>query len=100
MVSLPAKRKERSISSLVVSTPRVSAQAGATGRRTKAATRKEFRNGSFAERSVKKEESSGDELLESTSSPDTLNKFTQNKRQLKKVITAMLSFLVMASFHI
>ncbi|XP_010457826.1 PREDICTED: E3 ubiquitin protein ligase DRIP1-like [Camelina sativa] len=78
MVSLPTKRKERSISSLVVSTPRVSAQGGTTGRRTKAATRKELRNGSLAERSVKKEESSGDELLEGISSPDT------NKRQLKK----------------
>ncbi|KAG7653329.1 Zinc finger RING-type [Arabidopsis suecica] len=84
IVSVLAKRKERSISSLVVSTPRLSAQAGTTGRRTKAATRKELRNGSLAERRVKKEESSGDELLESTSSPDTLNKFTQNKRHLKK----------------
>jgi E3 ubiquitin-protein ligase DRIP len=84
IVSLPGKRKERSISSLVVSTPMVSAQAGTTRRRTKAPTRKELRNGSLAERTVKKEESSGDELLESTSSPDTLNKFTQNKRQSKK----------------
>lgn len=98
IVSLPARRKERSISSLVVSTPKVSAQAGTKGRRTKAATRKELRgNDSLAARTVKKEESSGDNLLESTSSPDTLNKFTQNKRQVKKVITY---FLVMASFHI
>ncbi|EOA40547.1 hypothetical protein CARUB_v10009276mg [Capsella rubella] len=81
IVSLPAKRKERSISSLVVTTPRVSAQTGTTGRRSKASTRKELRNGSLAERSVKKEESSGDEL---TNSPDTLIKFTQKKRQLKK----------------
>ncbi|KAG7531607.1 Zinc finger RING-type [Arabidopsis suecica] len=51
----------------------------------KAATRKELRNGSLAERRVKKEESLlGMSFLESTSSPDTLNKFTQNKRHLKK----------------
>ncbi|XP_024009115.1 E3 ubiquitin protein ligase DRIP1 isoform X2 [Eutrema salsugineum] len=76
IVSLPARRKERSMSSLVVSTPSVSAQ---TGRRTKAATRKELRDsGSLAERTVKKEESFGDDLLENTSSPD---KFTQNKKE-------------------
>ncbi|KFK42991.1 e3 ubiquitin protein ligase drip2-like [Arabis alpina] len=81
IVSLPAKRKERSISSLVVNTPKVSAQAGTTGRRTKAVTRKESRGNA---RNVKKEESSGDDPLESPSSPEILNKFTQNKRQAKK----------------
>lgn len=90
IVSLPVKRKERSISSLVVSIPKVSAQTGTTGKRSKAVTRKELRgNGSLAKKTVKKEESSGDDLPESTSSPDT-HKSTQNKRQVKKVITYFL----------
>ncbi|XP_010557169.1 PREDICTED: E3 ubiquitin protein ligase DRIP2 isoform X2 [Tarenaya hassleriana] len=81
-ITLPARRKERSISSLVVSTPRVLAQAGTTGRRTKAVTRKDVRgSGSLAERTVKKEEDSEDDNTERRSSPETLDKFTQNKRQ-------------------
>ncbi|CAH8264259.1 unnamed protein product [Arabidopsis lyrata] len=84
-ITLPARRKERSISSLVVSTPRVSAQAGTTGKRTKAATRKDVRgSGSFTKRTVKKEEEFGDDHIESASSPETVKKFTQNKRQVKK----------------
>ncbi|KAL1187995.1 E3 ubiquitin protein ligase DRIP2 [Cardamine amara subsp. amara] len=82
-IVLPARRKERSISSLVVSTPRVSAQAGTTGKRTKSATRKDVR-GTFPKRTVKKEEEFGDDRTESASSPETLKKFTQNKRQVKK----------------
>lgn len=38
-ITLPFKRKERSISSLVVNTPRIK-PTGLTGRRTRAATRK------------------------------------------------------------
>lgn len=77
IVSLPGRRKEISISSLVVSTPKVSEKAGTTGRRSKAAARKESRgSASLAERSVKNEGSFGDD--------------TQNKSQIKKVITAML----------
>ncbi|KAK3136933.1 hypothetical protein QOZ80_5BG0445290 [Eleusine coracana subsp. coracana] len=38
-IALPVKRKERSISSLVVNTPRIT-PAGSTGRRTRAVTRK------------------------------------------------------------
>ncbi|XP_059625966.1 E3 ubiquitin protein ligase DRIP2 isoform X2 [Cornus florida] len=45
-VSLPVRRKERSLSSLVVSTPRVSTQTAMTGRRSKAVARK---NSSTAE---------------------------------------------------
>ncbi|KAL0710484.1 hypothetical protein Bca4012_017462 [Brassica carinata] len=72
-IALPARRKERSISSLVVSTPRVvSAQTGTTGKRSK------------SKRTVKKEEEFGDDHTESASSPETLQNFTQNKRQLKK----------------
>ncbi|KAG6403028.1 hypothetical protein SASPL_135243 [Salvia splendens] len=43
-VTSPVKRKERSLSSLVVSTPRVSTQSGMTGRRSKSITRKASRD--------------------------------------------------------
>uniref|UniRef100_A0A1J3J689 E3 ubiquitin protein ligase DRIP2 n=1 Tax=Noccaea caerulescens TaxID=107243 RepID=A0A1J3J689_NOCCA len=76
-ITLPARRKERSISSLVVSTPRVSAQTGTTGKRTKAGRG----SSSFTKRTVKKEEEFGDDHTESASSPETLKTFTQNKRQ-------------------
>ncbi|GLU03621.1 hypothetical protein SLE2022_208100 [Rubroshorea leprosula] len=82
-VTLPARRKERSLSQLVVNAPKVSTQA-MTGRRTKAGTRKAavLRGSSFSmEKTVKKEEDSTDDHQESASSPETLNKFTQNKRQ-------------------
>ncbi|KFK23229.1 hypothetical protein AALP_AAs64694U000600 [Arabis alpina] len=81
-ITLPARRKERSISSLVVNTPRVSAQAGTTGKRTKAVMRKDVRgSGSFIKRTVKKEAEFRDDHTESASSPETLKNFTQNKRQ-------------------
>ncbi|KAJ0260014.1 E3 ubiquitin protein ligase DRIP2 [Hirschfeldia incana] len=89
-ITLPARRKERSISSLVVDTPRVvPAQTGTTtGKRTKSLMRKDVRRGSggsFTKRAVKKEEESGDDHhTESASSPETLKKFTQKKRQAKK----------------
>ncbi|KAF2565417.1 hypothetical protein F2Q68_00027726 [Brassica cretica] len=78
-ITLPARRKERSISSLVVNTPRLSAQTGTTGKRTtKSLMRKDARgSGSFTKRAVKKEE----DHTESASSPETLKKFTQKKRQ-------------------
>ncbi|XP_058105489.1 E3 ubiquitin protein ligase DRIP2 [Magnolia sinica] len=82
-VSLPIRRKERSLSSLVVSTPRVPTQTGLTGRRTKAVARKAAapRGSSFTiEDPVKKEEDVEDQP-ESSSSPETLNKIAQNKRQ-------------------
>ncbi|CDY10748.1 BnaA05g11880D [Brassica napus] len=84
-ITLPARRKERSISSLVVDTPRVSAQTGTTGKRTKSLMRKDVRgSGSFTKRTVKKEEEIGDDHTESGSSPETLKDFTQSKRQVKK----------------
>ncbi|CAN7010849.1 unnamed protein product [Brassica oleracea var. botrytis] len=84
-ITLPARRKERSISSLVVSTPRVSAQTGTTGKRTKSLMRKDVRgSGSFTKRTVKKEEEFGDDHTESGSSPETLKDLTQSKRQVKK----------------
>ncbi|PPD97545.1 hypothetical protein GOBAR_DD05441 [Gossypium barbadense] len=83
-VTMPTRRKERSLSSLVVNAPKVSTQAALTGRRTKAVARKAnaLRGSSFSvERPLKREDDSMEEHQESASSPETLNKFTQNKRQ-------------------
>ncbi|KAM3373736.1 E3 ubiquitin protein ligase DRIP2 isoform X1 [Capsicum galapagoense] len=81
-VTPPIRRKERSLSSLVVSTPRVSTQTGTTGRRSKSVARKLLRGSTFSvEKPVKKDESSAEDQLHSASSPETLNKFTQNIKQ-------------------
>ncbi|XP_042006669.1 E3 ubiquitin protein ligase DRIP2-like [Salvia splendens] len=81
-VTLPAKRKERSLSSLVVSTPRVSTQSGITGRRSKSITRKASRGSSFTiEKPIIKEDNSMDDHHENSNSPETLNRSTQNMRQ-------------------
>ncbi|XVF80908.1 hypothetical protein PTKIN_Ptkin15bG0112800 [Pterospermum kingtungense] len=83
-VTVPTRRKERSLSSLVVNAPKVSTQTTMTGRRTKVVGRKSgaLRGSSFsAEKPVKREEDSMEDLQESASSPEMLNKFTQNKRQ-------------------
>ncbi|KAA8544904.1 hypothetical protein F0562_019701 [Nyssa sinensis] len=83
-VPLPVKRKERSLSSLVVSTPKVPMQTGLTGRRTKSVARKAaaIRGSSFAiEEPIKKEEDPMEDCPESSSSPETLNKIVQHKRQ-------------------
>lgn len=80
-VTLPVRRKERSLSSLVVTTPRVSTQTGTTGRRTKSLMRNaaSLRASGF---SVKKEEHYVDERLNGSSSPtETLDQFTHNIRQ-------------------
>ncbi|KAJ7977301.1 E3 ubiquitin protein ligase DRIP2-like [Quillaja saponaria] len=90
-VTLPARRKERSLSSLVVSTPRVSTKAAMTGRRTKAIARKSsaLRSSSFSiEKPIKKEEDSIEDHSESSSSPETSDKFTQNTRQSSSPIEA------------
>ncbi|XAR63583.1 hypothetical protein NMG60_11023572 [Bertholletia excelsa] len=85
-ISLPVKRKERSLSSLVVSTPEVTVQNGLTGRRTKSVARKSApgRGSSLAnEEPIKKEP-----LIEDTperlspSGPETLNKIPQDQRQI------------------
>lgn len=81
-VTLPQRRKERSLSSLVVSTPRVSTQTAMTGRRSKVTARKKLRGSNFIiEKPVKKEEDSVEDHPESSSSRETLNKFTQNLKQ-------------------
>lgn len=81
-VTLPVKRKERSLSSLVVSTPRVSTQSGMTGRRSKSTTRKASRGSSFTiEKPIKKEDDSTENRPENSSSPEILNK-AQSTRQV------------------
>lgn len=82
-VTLPVRRKERSLSSLVVSTPRVSIQSTMTGKRTKSVARKTALHGcSFSvEKSIKNDEDSVEDRPESSSSPESRKKFTQNVRQ-------------------
>ncbi|TXG63764.1 hypothetical protein EZV62_010758 [Acer yangbiense] len=83
-VALPVKRKERSLSSLVVSAPRVSAQTTMTRRRTNAAVRKAaiLRGCSLlTEKPLKKEEDFMEDHQDGESSPETLNKLSQNVRQ-------------------
>ncbi|CAI0433883.1 unnamed protein product [Linum tenue] len=88
-VALPAKRKERSLSSLVVSTPKLPVETGSTGRRSKAGPRKPsgLRGCSFTtEESNKDEEEDSAEAEDdhhpiSSSSPESQNKIPQRKRQ-------------------
>ncbi|KAL8192089.1 hypothetical protein R6Q57_028210 [Mikania cordata] len=81
-VILPLRRKERSLSSLVVCTPRVSPQTTFTGKRSKGPPKKKPRGSSFSvDKSVKKEDDSMDDHQDSSSSREVLNKFTQNLRQ-------------------
>lgn len=90
--TLPARRKERSLSSLVVNTPRVSTQVTMTGRRSRAVARKAaaLQGSRFSiEKLVKKEEDSVRDHPDSSSSPETSNKFPQNPRQ---VMTANMLF--------
>ncbi|KAL4604718.1 hypothetical protein ACB092_10G210200 [Castanea dentata] len=82
--TLPARRKERSLSSLVVDTPRVSTQVTMTGRRSKAVARKAaaLQGSRFSiEKLIKKEEDSVRDHPDSSSSPEASNKFPQNTRQ-------------------
>ncbi|KAL4309194.1 hypothetical protein GQ457_01G052810 [Hibiscus cannabinus] len=83
-VTMPTRRKERSLSSLVVNAPKVSTQTTMTARRTKAVSKKAgvLRGSGFSvEKPLKRERDSVEDRQESASSPETLNKFTQNKRQ-------------------
>ncbi|KAL9233235.1 hypothetical protein vseg_008259 [Gypsophila vaccaria] len=90
-IAHPAKRKERSLSSLVVSTPRVSVQGGVTGRRTRAGVRKgsSLRDASPApDENPKTEEDSTEEHLDASSSPETLNQIIQTKKQSSSAKTS------------
>ncbi|XVF57226.1 hypothetical protein PTKIN_Ptkin06aG0187400 [Pterospermum kingtungense] len=83
-ISPPAKRKERSLSSLVVSTPKVPMQSGLTGRRTKVTARKRvaaFRGCRFSAGESLTKENIAEDYPSGSSSPDSLNKSSQSKRQ-------------------
>ncbi|CAL1356990.1 unnamed protein product [Linum trigynum] len=87
LVPLPVRRKERSLSSLVVSSPKVSTQNTTTGRRTKLAPRKS----SSATRSCslpldhkpieKDDDDNVEDFPESSSSRETDKKFDRNGRK-------------------
>ena len=83
-ITLPVKRKERSLSSLVVSTPKVPMQTGLTGRRTKAVARRAaaLRGCSFAVEEPAKREDSAEEHSLSSSSPESHTKTGRNKMQV------------------
>uniref|UniRef100_A0A6M2ETS1 RING-type domain-containing protein n=1 Tax=Populus davidiana TaxID=266767 RepID=A0A6M2ETS1_9ROSI len=75
-VPLIGRRKERSLSSLVVSTPKISVKSVLTGKRSKSVARKR-ESPIPVEEQIKKE----DDYYESLSSPETLRKIAQTKRQ-------------------
>ncbi|WCJ43879.1 Polycomb group RING finger protein 1 [Euphorbia peplus] len=80
-ISLPAKRKERSLSSLVVSTPKMPIPTTFTGRRSKAGTRKAAALRKFSLEETNKQEDSVEDHPMSSSSPGSPNRSIQNKRQ-------------------
>ncbi|RAL42172.1 hypothetical protein DM860_011955 [Cuscuta australis] len=83
-VTLPLKRKERSLSSLVVSAPRVTTQSGMTGRRSKYVGRKPLRKSTFSiEKFINKDEPSSEGQLDNSTIPvpETSDKCTHNLRQ-------------------
>ncbi|GJU09643.1 E3 ubiquitin protein ligase DRIP2, partial [Tanacetum coccineum] len=82
-VTLPLRRKERSLSSLVVDTPRVSPQTTLTGKRSKIPPRKKPRFS--ADKSVKKDDDSADVQQDSSSSRETSNRFNHKLRQVEPV---------------
>ncbi|KAH7666076.1 E3 ubiquitin-protein ligase DRIP protein [Dioscorea alata] len=81
--SFPVIRKERSLSSLVVNTPRIATQNSLTGRRSKAVGRRAaaMRGPSPTVTEVNKKENDSDGRAENSSSSETLSKMTQNRRQ-------------------
>ncbi|KAG8062792.1 hypothetical protein GUJ93_ZPchr0003g16469 [Zizania palustris] len=83
-ISLPSKRKERSISSLVVNTPIVT-PTGLTGRRTRAVARKAaaLRGlGPVIDDPVKKEIDNGEKHAQNSSLPTNSGKAQQTRRQM------------------
>ncbi|XP_020091973.1 E3 ubiquitin protein ligase DRIP2-like isoform X2 [Ananas comosus] len=84
-ITLPVRRKERSLSSLVISTPRVAAQTSLTGRRTKAARRASASSrgiGSTANESAKEANNVEDrDESKKINTSETLMKMAQNKKQ-------------------
>lgn len=89
----PVRRKERSLSSLVVNSPRVSSHATTTGRRTAAAAARIAAilrtPRASSEKRVKKEDDSAEDRSESSSSLETSEKFNQNKRPVKEAFMVL-----------
>ncbi|GKC30466.1 E3 ubiquitin protein ligase DRIP2-like protein isoform X1 [Tanacetum coccineum] len=82
--ALPSRRKERSLSSLVVSIPRVSTQTNMTGKRSRLASRKKSRGSTFfVEEGVNKEQDPMEDGEESSSSHETSNRINDNSKQRK-----------------
>ncbi|KAJ6847080.1 E3 ubiquitin protein ligase DRIP2-like isoform X1 [Iris pallida] len=84
-ITLPIRRKERSLSSLVVNTPRVATKTGLTGRRTKTAARRRASAlrglGPVIDEPTKKVVNLAEDCAENSNSSETLSKIAQNKRQ-------------------
>ncbi|CAN1176624.1 E3 ubiquitin protein ligase DRIP2 [Linum perenne] len=82
-IAPPAKRKERSLSSLVVSTPKVPEEASLTRRKTKvgAARTPGLRSCDFTTEESNKDEDSAEDHPISSSSPDSENKISQRETQ-------------------
>ncbi|XP_050203949.1 E3 ubiquitin protein ligase DRIP2-like [Mercurialis annua] len=83
-VVLPVRRKERSLSSLVVSAPKISTQTTTTGKRTRPFPRKasSLRNSGFpVDKRVKNEEDSVEDRLRNSTSSETVHKINQNSKQ-------------------
>ncbi|CAA7026390.1 unnamed protein product [Microthlaspi erraticum] len=94
IVSLPGRRKERSLSALGVSTPKVSEKSGTTRRRTKSVTRKDD---CLAERSMKKAESSFHEELTGGDTEDigeSSIKLAQENKELRHNISVVSDALL------
>ncbi|KAK8952626.1 E3 ubiquitin protein ligase DRIP2 [Platanthera guangdongensis] len=81
-IVLPVRRKERSLSSLVVSTPRMVAHTSLTGRRTKAVARKAstVRGSTLVIDESKKKECYNDDDGADSSSTETLSRMSHSRR--------------------
>jgi hypothetical protein len=91
-ITLPVKVKERSISSLVVNTPRV-APAASTRRRTRAVTRKAaaLRGlGPIIVDPLKKDNDNSNKQTDNSSLLDSLSKIPQTRRQVIKYSSILI----------
>ena len=93
-ISLPIRRKERSLSSLVINSTRVPPQSALTRRRTKAAGRKIVK-GLGVQPPIIKEENLED-CLSISHLPETLRSISQNVRQ----VTLIIFYMVPLSFYL
>lgn len=82
-ISLPVRRKERSLSSLGINTPRIGTQSGLTGKRTKAVARRvsTVRGLSPIVGDLKKKESDNEEDALDSRSPEKFIKLAHSRRQ-------------------